>query len=164
MDLIVRRLESGDYDKGFLGLLAQLTTVGDIDKTAFEQRLKEVSSDDYHIAVVEDKASGKLVGTAALIVERKFIHACGKASGVAALRMRPAAAEPMRVGHIEDVVVDQAARGQRLGQRLIEELVRVCKEKGCYKVILDCADHNVAFYEKCGLTRKEIQMVRYLDR
>jgi hypothetical protein len=35
----------------------------------------------------------------------------------------------------------------------------VARGKGCYKVILDCADHNVAFYEKCGLTRKEIQMV-----
>jgi hypothetical protein len=44
--------------------------------------------------------------------------------------------------------------------RLIDELTRVCRERGCYKVILDCADHNVAFYEKCGLTRKEIQMVR----
>ena len=31
---------------------------------------------------------------------------------------------------------------------------------GCYKVILDCAEANVPFYEKCGLTRKEVQMVR----
>ncbi len=37
--------------------------------------------------------------------------------------------------------------------------MRVCKERGCYKVILDCAEHNVAFYEKCGLTKKEVQMV-----
>ncbi len=34
------------------------------------------------------------------------------------------------------------------------------KEAGCYKVILDCAEANAAFYEKCGLTRKEVQMVR----
>ena len=31
---------------------------------------------------------------------------------------------------------------------------------GCYKVILDCAEANIVFYEKCGLTRKEIQLVR----
>jgi len=66
------------------------------------------------------------------------------------------------VGHIEDVVVDAAARGQNLGKRLIEALVAVCRDKGCYKVILDCAEKNVAFYEKCGLTRKEVQMVRGL--
>jgi glucosamine-phosphate N-acetyltransferase len=46
----------------------------------------------------------------------------------------------------------------------VEELVSVSRSRGCYKVILDCAEHNVAFYEKCGLTRKEVQMVRYLDR
>ncbi len=34
------------------------------------------------------------------------------------------------------------------------------REAGCYKVILDCAEENAAFYEKCGLTIKEIQMVR----
>ncbi|GBF99254.1 glucosamine 6-phosphate N-acetyltransferase-like [Raphidocelis subcapitata] len=146
MEIVVRQLEAGDYDKGFLGLLSQLTTVGDIDRAKFEERLKEVSSPDYYIAVAEDAASGKLLGTAALVIERKFIHGCGK------------------VGHIEDVVVDAAARGQRLGQRLVEELVSVSRSRGCYKVILDCAEHNVAFYEKCGLTRKEVQMVQYLDR
>eukprot|EP00878_Enallax_costatus_P031181 GHUV01034075.1.p1 GENE.GHUV01034075.1~~GHUV01034075.1.p1 ORF type:complete len:134 (+),score=26.98 GHUV01034075.1:319-720(+) len=93
-----------------------------------------------------DSSTGKLVGTASLIVEKKFIHSCGK------------------VGHIEDVVVDEAARGQKLGQRLIEELISIAKQQGCYKVILDCGEHNVPFYEKCGLTKKEVQMVKYLDR
>jgi hypothetical protein len=46
-----------------------------------------------------DPSSGRILGTAALIVERKFIHGCGK------------------VGHIEDVVVDEKARGGRIGQR-----------------------------------------------
>eukprot|EP00775_Hariotina_reticulata_P013371 gene13371-13498_t len=93
-----------------------------------------------------DTKQGKVVGTAALVVERKFVHACGK------------------VGHIEDVVVDQAARGQKLGQKLIDELVKVAQEQGCYKVILDCAEHNVEFYGKCGLIRKEVQMVKYFDK
>ena len=43
--------------------------------------------------------------------------------------------------------------------RVIEALMEFAKEAGCYKVILDCAESNVAFYEKCGLTRKEVQMV-----
>lgn len=34
------------------------------------------------------------------------------------------------------------------------------QEAGCYKVILDCSEDNVPFYEKCGLTRKEVQMVK----
>ena len=33
------------------------------------------------------------------------------------------------------------------------------QSQGCYKVILDCADDNAAFYEKSGFKRKEVQMV-----
>lgn len=47
-----------------------------------------------------------------------------------------------------------------LACRLIEALVEASRDMGCYKVILDCTEANVAFYEKSGLTRKEIQMVR----
>jgi len=46
--------------------------------------------------------------------------------------------------------------------RVLEALVEHAKAKGCYKVILDCSAENVAFYEKCGLERKEVQMVRCL--
>lgn len=140
-------MESGDYDKGFLQLLAQLTTVGDVSQDAFEGRLAELRANpDYHIAVAEDVSSGKLLGTATLIIERKFIHSCGK------------------VGHIEDVVVDAATRGKNLGKQLIEALIEVCRQQGCYKVLLDCSEANQAFYEKCGLTRKEVQMVKYLNQ
>lgn len=44
--------------------------------------------------------------------------------------------------------------------RLITALTDAAKANGCYKVILDCSEANAAFYEKCGLTKKEIQMVR----
>ena len=50
-----------------------------------------------------------------------------------------------------------AARAVR---RVVESLVEAAKAQGCYKVILDCAEANVPFYEKCGLVRKEVQMVR----
>ena len=44
--------------------------------------------------------------------------------------------------------------------RIIEALKSAAQEAGCYKVILDCAGSNAPFYEKCGLIRKEVQMVR----
>lgn len=34
------------------------------------------------------------------------------------------------------------------------------QELGCYKVILDCSEDNVPFYQKCGLVKKEVQMVK----
>lgn len=44
-------------------------------------------------------------------------------------------------------------------RRLINAAVEHAREVGCYKVILDCAEDNVDFYAKCGLSRKEVQMV-----
>lgn len=48
--------------------------------------------------------------------------------------------------------------------RVIAALVAYAQSQGCYKVILDCADSNVPFYERCGFTRKEVQMVSYIRR
>ncbi|KAJ9523892.1 hypothetical protein QJQ45_020094 [Haematococcus lacustris] len=91
-----------------------------------------------------DIGSGALVGTATLLLERKFLRHCGK------------------VGHIEDVVVDERCRGARLGLRLITALTEAAQAAGCYKVVLDCSEDNVAFYEKCGLRRKDVQMRQLL--
>ena len=48
--------------------------------------------------------------------------------------------------------------------RVIEQLVHLGKELGCYKVILDCSQKNVPFYEKCGFKVKEVQMAVYIPQ
>jgi glucosamine-phosphate N-acetyltransferase len=48
-----------------------------------------------------------------------------------------------------------------MSRRLLAALSDEAQARGCYKIILDCADKNVPFYEKCGMTRKEAQMARY---
>lgn len=63
-----------------------------------------------------------------------------------------------RMGLIEDVAVASEARGLGLGRLLIESLLSLGEELGCYKVVLNCSDANVAFYEKCGMYKAENQM------
>ncbi|KAL4432814.1 hypothetical protein ABPG77_008140 [Micractinium sp. CCAP 211/92] len=143
-NIVTRELEAGDYKKGYLQLLSQLTKVGDYDEATFKARFEEMSKqkDTYKVVVIEDLDKGAIIATATLFVELKFIRGCSKC------------------GHIEDVVVDSTYRGLRLGLRVIEALMAAAEEAGCYKVILDCSEENVPFYDKCGLTRKEVQMVK----
>lgn len=44
-------------------------------------------------------------------------------------------------------------------RRIISALVEEARRRKCYKIILDCSEHNVDFYAKSGFVRKEVQMV-----
>ena len=97
----------------------------------------------YKIIVVEDLRKEKIIGAGSLIIEKKFIRDLGIA------------------GHIEDIVVDKTYRGKNLGKRVIELLKALAEANNCYKVILDCADYNVPFYNKCGFFVKGVEMAWY---
>lgn len=60
--------------------------------------------------------------------------------------------------------MDKSTRGKNLGKRIIELLKSIAQVNGCYKVILDCAEHNVPFYKKCGFNVKEVQMAWYVEQ
>lgn len=69
----VRPLRRADYGRGFLDVLRVLTTVGDVDAAAWDARYDWMSrrNDEYFLICVLDD-QGKIVGTGALIVERKL--------------------------------------------------------------------------------------------
>ena len=136
----VRLLEEGDYDKGFLSLLGELTVVGDVAREVFVAKVAAREAQGTVTVVVEDAAGGCVVATGALVVEHKFVHGCGS------------------VGHVEDVVVSAQYRGKKLGLRVIEALQEAAIAAGCYKVILDADEKNLGFYEKLHFRRKEVQM------
>jgi glucosamine-phosphate N-acetyltransferase len=69
----IRALQKGDYAKGFLDVLRVLTTVGDVTEEQWNERYDWMNTQGkggYYLLVVEDQ--GKIVGTGALIVERKL--------------------------------------------------------------------------------------------
>ena len=70
----LRALRKTDNATGFLDCLRVLTTVGDISEAHFEERYNWLAKQDggYYILVIEDTSVGKVVGTGALIVERKL--------------------------------------------------------------------------------------------
>ncbi|KAH7323534.1 glucosamine 6-phosphate N-acetyltransferase-like protein [Rhexocercosporidium sp. MPI-PUGE-AT-0058] len=142
----IRALRKSDYGIGFLDCLRVLTTVGEVTEPEWNERYEWMSTQGkgaYYILVIEDQ--GRIVGTGALIVERKFIHHLGM------------------VGHIEDIAVAKDQQGKKLGLKLIQALDYVAEKVGCYKAILDCSEANEGFYVKCGYKRAGLEMAHYYD-
>ncbi len=125
----IRRMIGPDLKNGFIETLEALTEVNlDYDSAVriFQRRMRDKI---YTYVAIRD---GKVVATATLIFEHKFIHGGGI------------------VGHIEDVAVRKDLQGQGIGQALVRHLIDEAETIGCYKVILDCKPEVIPYYEKQG--------------
>ena len=63
--------------------------------------------------------------------------------------------------YIDDLCVDETARGSHIGTRLYEHVLSFAREKGCYNVTLNVWSLNgpaMKFYEKCGLRPQKVGM------
>jgi glucosamine-phosphate N-acetyltransferase len=140
-----RILEKTDYNKQYLQLLNQLTIIepDNISRDAFYTFVDNLN-DKHQIYVIEDTQLNIIIGTITILIEPKLIHTMGF------------------VCHIEDVVVHKDFRGLKLCKLLINKATEIAKNNGCYKIILDCSDSNIAVYEKCGFTNNGNQMSLYL--
>ena len=134
----IRTIETSDYDKGYLELLGQLTDTPFLTREEFNKILENINSEIYVI-----EKDNKIVASGTLLIEKKIIHKGGL------------------VGHMEDIVVDKSNRGDKLGQKIVNFLINKAKEKGCYKIIADCKDELLAFYQKTGYERRGIQIAYY---
>lgn len=144
-EFIIRNLESNDLNE-YVKLLGQLTLVQEHVQADLEERLQLISKNPFHRIFVLTDQFGKLLGCATLLIEPKFIRGM------------------VYLAHIEDVCVNREFRGHGLGQILIEHLSDVARQSGCYKVSLNCSEKNVKFYQNCGFTKHECQMVQTLVR
>lgn len=67
--------------------------------------------------------------------------------------------------YIDDLCVDENARGKKVGTSLYNYVLQFAKEAGCYNVTLNvwaCNNSALKFYEKCGLTVQKIGMEKIL--
>lgn len=61
------------------------------------------------------------------------------------------------LGHIDELIVDNNLRGQGIGKKLIDEIVRIAKENKCIRIELDSALHREEahlFYESIGFEKR----------
>ena len=140
--MVIRKLEYEDYHRGFFELLSQLTSAEKPTFEDFKNHLDLVNDrkvEQIYVAVMDDA----IIGTICVYVEYKFIHGLN------------------RIGHIEDFVVDEKRRRNKIGSKLMELAKNYCQEQNCYKIILDCEDKLIPYYEKFGFKKKANSMQLY---
>ncbi len=137
--VIFRNIEKKDLDQVFV-ILNQLKQIDidSIDKdTAWSDFINNTGSNSV-VGLYNDK----IVAYGSVVVENKV-------RGEVA-------------GHIEDIVVDSEVRGKMIGVSLIKELIKVAKNKGCYRVTLFCKETLVNFYSRNGFEVNNVVMKKYL--
>ncbi len=67
--------------------------------------------------------------------------------------------------YIDDICVDEAARGQHVGKSIYEAILAFARDKGCYNVTLNvwtCNPGAMKFYENLGLVPYKMGMEQIL--
>jgi glucosamine-phosphate N-acetyltransferase len=137
MPLEIVELTALDLTKGFVESLSSLAEVGLTPKETldiFRERLSR------GVRTYIARLEGKVVGTATLLLERKFTHHGGL------------------VGHIEDVATHRDHNGQGVGSALMKHVIDEARKLGCYKVILTCYERYVPFYSRLGFRAHDVGM------
>jgi glucosamine-phosphate N-acetyltransferase len=134
LDYIIREIEMKDITEGqFLKVLENLS-VKVIARNQAQRILQTIESNPLHKIFVAVQKN-IVIGSVTLLVEPKFIY------------------DGRKVAHIEDVVVKKQFAGKGIGSSLVKFAIDVARnEFRCVKVILDCSDENVGFYERLGFS------------
>ena len=130
-----RKVERKDLGEVFL-LLQQLTEIDYSNRNEEDcwNKFNSNTSSNSIVGLYKDK----VIAYGSLVVENKI-------RGEAA-------------GHIEDIVVDNKVRGNNVGVMLIDELIKIGKEKECYRITLFCKEHLIKFYNKNGFEVNSMAM------
>jgi glucosamine-phosphate N-acetyltransferase len=136
---IIRELLESDY-YNYIELINDFRETL-FTKDEFISKLKYINNYSYIYVIEQDF---KLIATATLIIEQKFIYNCSK------------------LAHIEDVCVKKEYRKQGFGKILINKVIEEAKLKGCYKVTLDCSESNSLFYISTGFEVRGLQLSQLL--
>jgi glucosamine-phosphate N-acetyltransferase len=146
MSYHIRHLEPDDYNKNYLLLLQQLSVINpeQINSLSFNSFVNNLHH-NHLIYVIEDFELQIIIGTITILFEPKLIHTLGT------------------VCHIEDVVIDSNYRGLKLSTLLLNHAIQLAKQRNCYKIILNCADHNIPIYTARGFSNNGNAMSLYLN-
>tara|TARA_E500000178_G_C16821628_1_gene661762 strand:+ start:47 stop:517 length:471 start_codon:yes stop_codon:yes gene_type:complete len=134
--LELRQLVGSFSEKNIISYIGVLNCLTDVYNDEFELKFLVENFIEYVLSLPKNIniyiifEGNIIIGSGTLVVESKIIRSFG------------------RVGHIEDVVIDNENQNKGYGSELMKFLINKAKMLGCYKVLLNCDEKNLAFYEK----------------
>jgi len=140
-NLIIREIESDDYNRGYLDLMYEFTNY----KIEITQRefTKYIENNTAKILVILLPAENKIIGAGTIFKIDK-------------LHNKP-------VGQIEDVIISEKYRNLGLGKILIKKLLNIgIYHFNAYKIILNCLEKNIGFYQKIDFNVVGVEMKYYV--
>ena len=154
------RLAQPEDIPALLGLLEQILSVHhqarpDIFKGSggkySKEELKQLMAQDKTPIFVYENADGQILGhlfvTIKEVSDNPVLH-------------------PIKTLFIEDLCVDQATRGQKIGDQLYQFAVNYAREIGCYNLTLNVWNNNegaLRFYQRQGMKPQETVMETIID-
>lgn len=129
---IFRNVATNDYNE-YINLIHT-----DISKEKYDIFIDNVLGDYHQIIVLE--LESKLIATGTLLIEEKLTYGGCK------------------MGHIENILVDDKYRGKGYGELLVKELLDKAKIMKCYRVDLNCNIELENFYKKNNFNASSISM------
>jgi glucosamine-phosphate N-acetyltransferase len=134
------KMQIQHLDQGFLETLDNLIeNTSELNKFKAQTIFQEINTNPLHqiYVALKEEEQDIVVGTITLLVEPKFIF------------------KGHRVGHIEDVSVRKGYQKLGIGSMLVRHAIAIAEEMECAKIVLDCSDETMYFYEKMGFSYQD---------
>lgn len=156
MEFTIRKAEQRDIP-GIVDLLYQVQDVHaqkrpDIFKRGSrkytDEQLGEVIAANT-VFVAEENGTGRILGHAFCIL---YLHIDNNTPNYSNL-------------YIDDLCVDEAARGRHIGKALFDHVISYARQQGCYNVTLNvwsCNENAMEFYKAMGMNVQKIGMEKIL--
>lgn len=141
-DIFLREITFSDYEE-YLKLMLEFTNY-----------LYYITQEQFQLTL--DKMKQNQINKIIVLIKNNILIGAGTIFRIEKLHNNP-------IGQIEDVIINEKYRGNGYGNILIKKLVDIgLNEFKCYKIILNCLEHNIEFYDKCGFKKVGVEM-KYLE-
>lgn len=144
MNIEIRLLQKKDYKK-YIKIINDFREfsfdINTITQSKFDKIYDTIfKNSKIFVALYENN----LVGTITCLIEQKFIR------------------DFSIYVHIEDFFILEDFRNKKIGKLLLQNAINYSKKIKAYKIILNCSESLINYYNKYGFITNELQMIHKL--